>query len=33
MIPGDVGVGNIESVFTALTQALGYIAKVEATGS
>ena len=32
MIPGDVGVGYIESVFTALTQALneGYIAGVEA---
>ena len=34
MIPGDVGVGYIEGVFTALTQALneGYIAGVEAAG-
>ena len=32
MIPGDIGVGYIEGVFTALTQALneGYIAGVEA---
>lgn len=34
MIPGDVGVGYIEQVFTALTQALneGYIAGVAAAG-
>ena len=33
MIPGDVGVGYIEGVFTALTQAFneGYIAGVAAT--
>lgn len=33
MIPGDVGVGYIERVFTALTQAFneGYIAGVAAT--
>lgn len=32
MVPGDVGVGYVEGVFTALTQALneGYIAGVEA---
>ena len=35
MIPGDVGVGYIEGVFTALTQALneGYIAAVAAVDS